>query len=358
MPSILLLFLGNRSTDRRLQNFERFFGESGWQVEVMTVQPSVARGPRRFLNYDRLAKRAIRTKRADVVMACDLYSLGAAVHMKRAGNAKHVIYDSREVYTELPTVAHRPLVKWAWKRYERKHIDDVDLMLVTGPHDADAIRRVHSGIPRTVLVRNLPWRTELIRDRSLLRQYGLSPDIDTLIYVGGLQRGRGLTKLITAMRSLEEQLLIVGAGELEDELRALATGYHLDHRVKFAGAVPAEDAMNLIAACDAGVSLVEPISESYALALPSKVFEYMMSGIPVLSSRLRQVIELFEREEWIEFVDVNDDTDIERGIRAVLAKAGSHELSERTRALAMEKYHFAADASRLIDVLQKTYSIK
>jgi glycosyltransferase involved in cell wall biosynthesis len=358
MPSILLLFLGDPSTDRRVQSFDRFFREQGWDVELLQVDLAVTSGPRRFLSYDRLLKRAVLGKRTDVVMACDLYSLGAAVRMNRQGNTKRVIYDAREVYTELPTVAPRPLVRWAWKRYERKYIDAVDLMLVTGPHDADAIRRVHAGIPRTVLVRNLPWTAELNRQRELLLRFGLALHLPTFVYVGGLQRGRGLPQLIRTMESSEAQLLVIGGGVLEGELKALTKECKLDTRVKFAGSVPAPEALELVAACDAGVSLIEPVSMSYALALPSKVFEYMMAGIPVLSSKLLQVLDLFKDEHWIEFVDVNDTADIERGLHALIAKVGDKSRSERERMLAQSRYHFEADAVTFMDILRRTYRLQ
>lgn len=359
MPSILLLFLGDPSTDRRVQSFERFFREQGWTVELMATLPSASTGPRRFLSYDRRAKRAVRTKQADVVMACDLYSLGAAVRMKQRGNAKRVIYDAREVYTELPTVAHRPIVKWSWRRYERRYIDHVDVMLVTAPHDADAIRRVHQDIPRTVLVRNLPWLSECTKDRSRLVQFGLAAEDSrpTIVYVGGLQKGRGLPQLVRSMRSVAAHLLLIGSGVLEEELRQLIKREGLQGQVTMTGPLASEDALSVVAACDAGVSLIEPVSESYELALPSKIFEYMMAGIPVLSSRLIHVEELFAREPWIKFVDVTRPSEVESGLRELLTMVGQPEFASRESELAHTQYNFAADAKGLRDVLHVTFGL-
>ncbi len=45
MRSILLLFLGDATRDRRVQNFARYFTEQGWSVEVIAIQLTVASRP-------------------------------------------------------------------------------------------------------------------------------------------------------------------------------------------------------------------------------------------------------------------------------------------------------------------------
>ncbi len=340
--------MADPATDRRAQNFKRFFEQSGWSVEIISISLRTTRGPKRFLEYDQALARAVRNRFADVVMACDLFSLTQARRMKNLSNAKVLLYDAREVYTELPHVADHPIKKWIWRRLERRGLMETDFVIVTGPRDVQAICNVHDFLPRPVMVRNLPWHEDnLERDRSLLTRFGIPPDVTVAVYVGGLQEGRGLPKLVQVFQALpEKHLLLIGDGKLRQGLELMATP-----NVHFAGAVPAEEAMRLVASCDAGISLIESISPSYALGLPSKVFEYMMSGIPVVSSRLLQVLDLFEREQWIFFVDVNDPTSIRRGIESAFA-TGHSPIRDRERSLALAEYHFAHDAEKLLTLLR------
>lgn len=354
--SVLMLFLGDPATDRRIQSFERLFREAGWSVELLTIQPTRKRGPRRFAEYHRRLAQAVRVRRADVVMACDLYSLSAAAWMRGNGRAAHLIYDAREVYTELPAVAGKPIRRAIWRRLQRKGLAKTDLMIVTAPHDLQAILNVHSFVPRSLLIRNLPWKNEaLTKDRAHLAAYGIPVDSKVVVYVGGLQQGRGLEASIASIKSIQVLLLLIGDGAIRDSLEKCAIAEGVSDRVHFAGAMPSNKALEIAAACDAGLVLVEPISKSYELALPSKLFEYMMAGLPVVTSRMQHVLELFEGQPWIEFVDITPDS-IRVGITKVLERPQPSEASQLERQLALDQYHFETDAAPLLALLKRSLS--
>ena len=291
-------------------------------------------------------------------MACDLYSLAAATSLKRKNLANTVIYDAREVYTELPTVTGKPLAKAFWKRVENRGLRRTDIVVSTGPHDVQAILNVHGFIPRTVLVRNMPWREEVRRDRTLLAEFRIPFESIVLVYVGGLQIGRGLQQIIHALRSLTQELalLLIGAGTEQAALQRIVEEHGLGDRVRFAGARPADQAMRIAAACDVGIALIEPISRSYELALPSKLFEYMIAGLPVISSRLQQVVELFPSEPWLSYADPADSTSIVQAIREAVQRSSDTALRQQEKELALSQYHFEHDAVELLKVIEERFA--
>ncbi|HEX5317042.1 MAG TPA: glycosyltransferase [Candidatus Kapabacteria bacterium] len=351
-----MLSMANAATDRRAQNFKRFFEEAGWNVELIAPATKVKRGPRRFFEYHRKLKQMVASRSVDVVLPCELFSLSAARWMKRKRRVKLLIYDAREVYTELPDVARKPIAKWTWRWLERRGLTTTDLVLATGPRDIQTICDIHHFLPRPILVRNLPWKmSEIQRDRSLLIPYGIPTDAKVLVYLGGLQEGRGLHLLLSVVPFLPKDIhvLLIGDGILRSKLEHLAFELGLKPIVHFAGALPSEVAIRLVAACDVGISLIEPISRSYELALPSKLFEYMMCGIPVVSSRLEQVVDLFEKEEWITFTQVSDPNSIRQGIEHAIVNEQNSTFRDRERSLALSEYHFEHDAAMLLTIMDK-----
>ncbi len=330
-----------------MENFERLFQDSGWNVSSIIYRPRYKSGIRRFLDYHRALLKAVRSKRADVVLACDLFSLPAARWMKIHGRTKRVIYDARELYTELPAVAKKKFVKAIWRTLEQRGMSHSDLILVTAPLDAEAILDVHGFLPRPLLVRNLPWlEPDLPRNRTLLDRFRIPNDAIAAVYLGGLQPARGLWILLETFRDLSDaHLLIIGDGPLRKALEEKAPS-----NVHFSGPMDSHLALTFAAACDIGIVLTEPVSKSYELALPSKVFEYMMCGLPVVSSPMQQIADLFPDEEWLIFVE-NDPFIVREGILKAHAKTQDVELLANERARAIAEFHFACDAKPLIHLL-------
>ncbi len=340
--------------DRRARNFKRYFEEQGWSVELISVRPKAAGGPLMFWEFHRKLHQTSRNKKADIVLACDLYSLASARWLKIHGRVKHLFYDAREVYTELPTVVRKPLSKFVWRSLERKGLKATDIIIVTGPKDAQAICDVHHFLPRSVLVRNLPWLDKNIaRDRKSLTKYGIPDNAKVAAYVGGLQRGRALQYIVEAIPNVKDvHLLLIGEGPLRANLESQAQALNIIDRVHFAGLLAPDKALRVTAACDIGLALIEPVSKSYELALPSKLFEYMMCGIPVISSNLSQVLELFAEEPWVTYANPANPDGIAVAIVQALVNSSSAG-STRARALAFSEYHFEHDAATLMDAIDK-----
>lgn len=352
--SALLLFLGDPAMDRRVQSFERLFRESGWHVELIAPTLSFKRGPRKFAEHHRKLLHAIHGKRTDVVLACDLYSLSAARVMRQRGHAAKLIYDSREVYVELPAVAKRPLRRAIWKGIESRGLQHTDRIIVTAPHDLQAILDVHGFVPQSTLIRNLPWKKERIDERSeALRTLGIPEHAKTIVYLGGLQVGRALPALVEAIKELNAHLLLIGDGALRSTLEQIVAQEGLTQRVHFSGAMSSDAALDLAAACDAGLVLVEPISKSYELALPSKLFEYMMLGLPIVTNRMQHVVEILGEQPWLSYVEVNNMESIVAGISHALTIDGDARNAERD--LALKQFHFEAEATPLLQLLSDRY---
>lgn len=120
-----------------------------------------------------------------------------------------------------------------------------------------------------------------------------------IIYVGTLGKGRYLRLLIQAFSEVKKKkgrvkLLMVGEGDDERNLEALANELGIEDDVIFTGQVPQSEVPHLIAAADIGISPVPPLS-FYKLSSPIKMFEYMAMGKAVVANE-----EIPEHKEVLE----------------------------------------------------------
>ena len=115
---------------------------------------------------------------------------------------------------------------------------------------------------------------------------GRSEEMPVLICVGRLSAGKGQDRLIAMLPSLAGELVLVGGGDMRDDLERMAVDLGVRDRVRFLG--EREDVSALLAEAD--VFVLASVSEG----LPLAVLEAMASGTPVVAfdlPGLRDVID-------------------------------------------------------------------
>jgi glycosyltransferase involved in cell wall biosynthesis len=122
-------------------------------------------------------------------------------------------------------------------------------------------------------------RAEEIRKWALAE----APSCDRVIVsVGRLRYYKGLDTLISALRSVDAVLLIVGSGPMRDSLEAQAAREGIADRVRFAGDVPDEELASYYHAGDLYVSSASHRSEAFGIS----IIEAMACGLPIISTEL------------------------------------------------------------------------
>lgn len=111
-------------------------------------------------------------------------------------------------------------------------------------------------------------------------------DILNVIYTGTLARRYGILNLIAAFMKIPHtnaRLIIVGAGDAEDEIRHFST---IDERILFLGQKTRSEVLKIQLS---GTVLVNPRTSEGAFtkySFPSKTMEYLASGIPTIINKL------------------------------------------------------------------------
>jgi glycosyltransferase involved in cell wall biosynthesis len=243
-------------------------------------------------------------QRADIIWAADFFSLPACFVAAKWMNAR-IYYDSREVYTGIYGISSRPLLKKLVYCLEKCLIQRTDRVFVTGLMDMEVIQSLY-GIRRVYLLRNLPRRRNRLTPMSFdfIRKSGLKR---ILCYQGTLVHGRGIS---TCFRIVERLpmcgLVLLGGGEHVDVYKKMAESMQITDRVWFPGKIPQDQLLRYTAAADFGLSLIDDVSLNNQLALPNKLFEYIMAGIPVLVSDCPQMVHIIQQYQVGAVIKGND----------------------------------------------------
>ncbi len=175
---------------------------------------------------------------------------------------------------------------------------------------ADRVRLVWNGAP---LEEFQPQGSEV--RHAYRASHGLPPEAPVVGIVGRLSEQKGHRFFLEAAAEVHRRLpearfLVVGDGELFDEMRALATRLGLDQRIVFAGYET--DMPAALAAID--VLAIASVYEGTPLAL----FEGMAAGKTVVSTYVDGCGEILEDGRTALLVPPRDPASLARGLLRVL----------------------------------------
>jgi glycosyltransferase involved in cell wall biosynthesis len=215
--------------------------------------------------------------------------IGAAV---KAETGARLVYDSHEY------AAREHIQNWKWRivsraavvRLEQEYISHADLIITVSDGIADGLHRDHGLRARPTVIRNLPEFVAPVPHVSKPRRQ--------ILFHGLIRPERGLEELIDSATAwaFDGEILLRGYGSpgYLALLRARAAARGLTNRLFFAPAVAPVDLIRLAGAADVGYLALPGTTEHYEFALPNKLFEYLMAGLPVLAtprSEIRKVVE-------------------------------------------------------------------
>ncbi|MFC8620176.1 glycosyltransferase [Micromonospora purpureochromogenes] len=137
-----------------------------------------------------------------------------------------------------------------------------------------------------------------------------------VVYAGGLTRAYGVDRLVEAFRGLPDpdlRLRLYGRGELTDWLRSQAVE---DPRISPPTLL---DRAELVGRLGQAAVLVNPrpVDQVFVrYSFPSKLIEYLSTGVPVVTTRLPGIPE--EYAPWLRFADPDSVDGLRQAIRGVL----------------------------------------
>ena len=284
------------------------------------------------------------TQKMDLLYSNDLDTLLPNYLVARLWSVP-LVYDSHEYFTEVPELIHRPGVRSFWLKLEALIFPRLKNVITVNKE----LGRVYSekyGVPVSV-IRNVP----LARKPGIsLEQRGDASKEDILIYQGALNVGRGIELMIDSMRYLDHcKLLIVGQGDISEELKKRVSKEQLGDRVHFMGRIDPENLHGLTPQASLGLSLEEDLGLNYRLALPNKIFDYIQAGIPAVVSDLPVMRDFVTENQVGAVLTEREPEALAQLIKKVLSVRKSYEAQLR---VAAGRYNWDKEKEKLIKLIE------
>ena len=177
----------------------------------------------------------------------------------------------------------------------------------------------------------------------------------SVIYTGGVTRGRGLQTVIDAIPQVAEKIpdflfVIVGTGYHVDALKEQALRLGVEERLMWVGWVAHNKMYQYVKASKVGI-IPHRVTNHVNTTMPNKIFDYMGLGLPIVASDAIPLKRIIEEEKCGVYFKGESSESLAQSLLEIYKSNSDY--SENGRNAVFNKYNWSFDEKRLREVIEK-----
>ena len=257
---------------------------------------------------------------------------------------KALVYDSHELFCEVPELNERKFQKTVWRKLESFLLTKITNNITVCKSISEEYEKLYGC--KFEVVRNVPSQKDKCGSK-------VKKDV-VLIYQGALNKDRGIELMVESMKYMADyKLWIIGSGDLEEELRLLIKKVGVDENVNLFGRKNFEELTRITCKASLGLSLERDTSASYHFALPNKLFDYIQANIPVVVSNLPEMRRIVDDYGVGEVFYGGTPKDLAVQIKAIITDGVKYTEYVKKSKLASEKLIWENEYKVYLNVVEK-----
>ena len=240
------------------------------------------------------------TTTADIIHCHDMSTVPVGLFVKMFKRRTQIIYHAHDhfpsmVEAQVPSVLKK-LIAWFDSFLTRK----VDSVIVPSPER----KQLYLAARQIFVIRNVP-------------EFASPPIVDkrkqfSMFYGGKLAEDTGIHYLVKAIEKIPDiRLILAGRGPLTGTVRKLSDRMP---NLMYLGIISHEDTVRELAACHATFMFYRPTSLNRVFAAPSKLFEAMFVGVPIIANKETAPARIIKKHNCGVLVPYADIPAIQRAI--------------------------------------------
>lgn len=261
---------------------------------------------------------------------------------------KPLVYDSHEVQTS--RTGYNPKIT---KFFEGFFVRRVDKMIMTTDTRADFTKELYN-IEKPKVIHNYPFFTgeqSIKYKKNIHEMCNIDKDEPILLYQGGIQAGRGLDKIVKSIPMIKRGTVVfIGDGRIKPQIKQLVKEMELENRVRFIDKVPVDELKYYTASAYLGFQVLNNVCFNHYSALSNKLFEYIMSEIPVVACDFPEIKRVVTESEIGVCIDSSNPEEIAKAANLLLENTELHNSLKNNCKVAKNKYNWNNEKIKFIEI--------
>jgi glycosyltransferase involved in cell wall biosynthesis len=286
----------------------------------------------------------------DILLSNDLDTLLPNFLISKFFNKK-LVYDSHELFIEIPELIDRPKVKKIWLFIENYIFPKLKNIYTVNNSIAEYYSQKYNV--NVKVVRNIaPILVDITTNADLSRE--IKGDKKMLIIQGtGININRGAEEAIEMMQYLEDVVLfIIGGGDVFNKLKELVFEYNLADKVIFKDKVKYKELIEYTKIADLGLSLDKGTNLNYEYSLPNKIFDYIQAQTPLMVSNRKEVAALVNSENIGMVLNTYDPQTMAMHVHDIFSNQTLYKTWKENLLKASKKYSWEVEQVKVKEIFQ------
>jgi len=313
--------------NQRNYDAEKFFSRALWEI---------------FFTR-KLVSRANRLK-SDITVATSPFMFIIPM-LALIGKGKKII-DIRDITWEYieGSSKFKRILKKAISKLMEKSIDAYDYVSVTNNFEKEWVTR-HTYNRDIAQIAN---GIELNKFEEL-SQVTINHNLPfTITYIGNIAVGQNVQILVDGAKDLSNvKVNIVGEGTKYKSLREYVKKNNIKN-VEFFGKVHRDEILKFY---QSSTVLYAQLDEHFKTAMPSKLYEYASTGLPILYGGIGEAVKFVDKLENAISILPNNPALVKEAI--MIMKEKKYAISEKNREIVKENFIREKQSAKLVDVIEK-----
>jgi glycosyltransferase involved in cell wall biosynthesis len=283
----------------------------------------------------------------DILLANDLDTLLPNYIISKIFNIK-LVYDSHELFTDVPELTRRPLIRKIWLFIEKCIFPKLKNVITVN----DEIARIYHQkykVPIQV-IRNIANRIYPLNiDENLAKN--VKNGSKMLIIQGSINIDRGVEEAVEMMQYLENFILyIIGYGDVMDNIKKMIKDLVVENKVVVIDKLPYQELTQYTRIADLGLSLDKGTNLNYELSLPNKIFDFIQCQVPIMASSRKLVAEFIESNQIGLIFDDHDPKKMAEIVNSIFQNKERYKIWKNNLQQVAKIYNWEAESQHLIEI--------